>query len=58
MDMDVDRVVCCGDHGNDMLTAAALMRNGSNQEWNNPFVYLIWLMFANRFFGNGWGANG
>lgn len=28
MDMDVDRVVCCGDRGNDMLTAAALMRNG------------------------------
>lgn len=55
---DVDRVICCGDRGNDMLTAAALMRNGSNQEWNNPFVYLVWLMFANRFFGNGWDANG
>lgn len=26
MDMDVDRVVCCGDRGNDILTAAALMR--------------------------------
>lgn len=58
MTEDMDRVVCCGDRGNDMLTAAALMRNGSNQEWNNPFVYLVWLMFANRFFGNGWDANG
>lgn len=38
---DVDRVICCGDRGNDMLTAAALMRNGSNQEWNNPFVYHV-----------------
>lgn len=41
MTEDMDRVVCCGDRGNDMLTAAALMRNGSNQEWNNPFVYLV-----------------
>lgn len=22
--------------------------------WNNPFIYLVWMMFANRFFGNGW----
>lgn len=33
--------------------AMALM-NG-NGMWNNPFVYLVWMMFAGRFFnGNGW----
>lgn len=34
------------------MTAAALMNQ--NQQWNNPFAYLIWMMFAGRFFGNGW----
>lgn len=30
---------------------AALMNNGNN--WmNNPFVYLVWMMFANRMWGN------
>ena len=28
---------------------------GQNQMWNNPFAYLIWMMFANRF---GYGNNG
>jgi hypothetical protein len=22
-------------------------------QWNNPFIYLVWMMFANRYFGNG-----
>lgn len=35
---------------------AALM-NGMGNQWNNPFIYLVWMMFANRFFGNGeWGS--
>ena len=35
--------------------AMALMNQG-NGMWNNPFVYLVWMMFAGRFFnGNGWG---
>lgn len=38
------------------MTAAALMNQ--NQQWNNPFAYLIWMMFAGRFFGNGWGDQG
>lgn len=52
----------------DALAIAALMNNrnnygpmemammnggGMNGQWNNPFAYLIWLMFAGRFFGNG-----
>lgn len=35
--------------------AMALMNQG-NGMWNNPFVYLVWMMFAGRFFNNGgWG---
>lgn len=35
----------------------AMLANGSmgNGMWNNPFVYLVWMMFAGRFFNNGWG---
>lgn len=37
---------------------AALYGN-QNQMWNNPFAYLIWMMFANRFgYGNGDGTQG
>ena len=38
---------------NDALTA--MLANGGNQQmWNNPFAYLIWLIFAGQFgcFGN------
>lgn len=51
---EVEKILCC-DRGNDPMTAAAFM-NGSNGfgQWNNPFIYLVWMMFANRFFGNGW----
>lgn len=39
--------------------AAAFMNGGMNGGgWNNPFIYLVWLMFANRFFGNGGFENG
>lgn len=37
---------------------AALMNGGMGGQWNNPFVYLVWMMFANRFFGNGEWGNG
>lgn len=40
------------------LTTAAMMNGGMNGMWNNPFVYLVWLMFANRFFGYGNGEFG
>ena len=34
----------------------AMMNGGMGGQWNNPFIYLVWMMFANRFFGNGgWG---
>ncbi len=47
--------------GNDNLNplaTAAMMNGGMNGQWNNPFIYLVWMMFANRFFGNGWGNDG
>lgn len=39
---------------NDPMAMAAMMNGGMNGQWNNPFVYLVWMMFANRFFGNDW----
>lgn len=36
----------------------AMMNGGMGGQWNNPFIYLVWMMFANRFFGNGWGNEG
>lgn len=63
----VEKIYCCDGNNNDALLGgilanqnkgvggaemAALMNNGNN--WmNNPFVYLVWMMFANRM----WGAN-
>lgn len=50
---------CCNNGNNSMNPAlTAMMANGGmNGMWNNPFVYLVWMMFAGRFFnnGNGWG---
>lgn len=35
---------------NDFATLAA-MNGGMGGAWNNPFVYLVWMMFANRYMG-------
>lgn len=67
----LEKIYCC-DRGNDALAAAiaaskhddglnpaftALMANGGmNGMWNNPFVYLVWMMFAGRFFNNNGGC--
>lgn len=34
------------------LEAAALMNGGMGGQWNNPFIYLVWMMFARRMWGN------
>lgn len=39
---------------NDPAMMAAMMNGGMNGQWNNPFVYLVWMMFANRWMGNGY----
>lgn len=53
------KVYCTDGHegSNDALLASAL-GNGANGMWNNPFVYLVWMMFAGRMWGNGYGENG
>lgn len=45
-----------GRNNQDPMALAAMMNGGMNSQWNNPFIYLVWMMFANRFFGNGWGS--
>lgn len=65
--MEEPKIICC-DRGNDNALAyaamanknndpmamAAMMNGGMNGWMNNPFVYLVWMMFANRM----WGGNG
>lgn len=67
---NVEKIICC-DRGHDdnalaatilanknhdnPLAMMAAMNGGMNNQWNNPFIYLVWMMFAQRFFGNGWG---
>lgn len=55
--MDVEKVLCC-DKGGDAnaLATAALMNGGGVNGWmNNPFAYLIFMMFAERFNNGNWG---
>ena len=32
--------------------------NGANAQWNNPFIYLLWMMFFGGNGSFGWGNNG
>lgn len=43
---------------NDPMAMAAMMNGGMGNQWNNPFIYLVWMMFAQRMWGNGWDTNG
>ena len=47
------------DNNNGMSYAdfAALSNNGANGQWNNPFIYLLWMMFFGNG-GNGFGFGG
>lgn len=45
--------------GMDPALTAMMANGGMNGMWNNPFVYLVWMMFAGRFFNNGgWDGSG
>lgn len=71
MDEVKEKIYCMPYSGgsSDAVTTAALMRdssnpaemaallNNGNQMWNNPFVYLVWMMFAGRMWGNQDGSN-
>lgn len=63
----VEKIYCTG-HDNDALVAAlanhnndpmamAAMMNNQNQWGNNPFAYLIWLVFAMRMWNNNGDGN-
>lgn len=67
--MEAEKVICM-DKGNDALAyaamannnrqsdpmaTAALMNGGMGGQWNNPFIYLVWMMFAQRMWGDGYG---
>ena len=37
---------------NNCMTMAALLNGAKDNQWDNPFVYLVWMMFAQRLWGN------
>lgn len=51
---DIDKILCCEKGNNDPYAMAAMMNGGMNNQWNNPFIYLVWMMFAQRMWGNDW----
>lgn len=64
----VEKIYCTGHDNNDALVAAlanrnsdpmamAAMMNNQNQWGNNPFAYLIWLVFAMRMWNNNGDGN-
>lgn len=38
--------------GSNALESALLANGGCGNQWNNPFIYLVWMMFAQRMWGN------
>jgi len=59
--------------GNDAFLAATVANQNNNQMWpmmammnggmgggmwNNPFIYLVWMMYAQRMWGNDWNNGG
>lgn len=49
----VDKILCCDKGNSDPMAMAAMMNGGINNQWNNPFIYLVWMMFARRMWGDG-----
>lgn len=43
----------CNKNNSDPMAMMAAMNGGMGGQWNNPFIYLVWMMFANRFWNNG-----
>lgn len=54
--MDSEKIYCCDRPNNDFATMALLNNNNANNWNNNPFMYLIWLVFMRQF--NGYGNEG
>lgn len=46
---------CCNkDNGMNPALTAMMANGGMGNQWNNPFIYLVWMMFAQRMWGNDW----
>ena len=58
----IEKIYCTpqggGGGGNDMMTAMLAGNGGMGGQWNNPFIYLVWMMFAQRMWGNDGGLGG
>lgn len=64
--MEAEKIICCdgarnndalawaamANKGNDPMAMAAMMNGGMNNQWNNPFVYLVWMMVARKMWGD------
>ena len=55
----VEKIYCCDGNNNDALLGGILANQNKGVGgaemaalMNNPFVYLVWMMFANRMWGN------
>lgn len=57
MDEIKEKIYCSTPGNSNDALIASLLNQKSNGMWDNPFVYLVWMMFANRFFGNGENSN-
>ena len=64
--MEAEKIICCdgarnndalawaamANKGNDPMAMAAMMNGGMGGQWNNPFVYLVWMMVARKMWGD------
>lgn len=51
-----EKIFCCPyDKGNDLATMMMASNGGVNNQWNNPFMYLLWMGMMN---GGGFGFGG
>lgn len=58
----LEKIYCTGQDNSALISAlankqdpmamAAMMNGGGMGGWNNPFIYLVWMMFANRMWNN------
>lgn len=48
---DYEKIICCDRDNNEGLYAALM--NGNNNQWNNPFVYLVWMSMFRQWNNNG-----
>ena len=46
----------CNKNSTDPMAMMAAMNGGMGGQWNNPFIYLVWMMVANRCWNNGDGG--